>query len=100
MNLNLLLYRNFTLNEIITQIDTSNVIRFVVLNPVTTNPISSKNVQEAINGSFTSDIFKLRLSITIPPLPDPDAANAVSILLKDFTASEVCLCQLFLPILI
>ncbi|XP_046852402.1 uncharacterized protein LOC124445696 isoform X2 [Xenia sp. Carnegie-2017] len=80
--------KNFTLNEIITQIDTSNVIRFVVLNPVTTNPISSKNVQEAINGSFTSDIFKLRLSITIPPLPDPDAANAVSILLKDFTASE------------
>ncbi|XP_046852406.1 uncharacterized protein LOC124445700 [Xenia sp. Carnegie-2017] len=96
--------KNFTFSDIITRVDTPNLIRFVVLNPATTNPISSNDVQETISGNFTSNIFKIRLSIAAspttapptsgssstpqPPQPDPNLANAISIILKNFTARE------------
>ena len=88
---NFILIREFAKNDILVQIDpVTKDVSFVVRDPDNDErpPISSIDVQDAINGDFTTQLLGLKLRITRLL-----TEYAINVVLKNFQATQVC-CEL------
>ncbi|XP_046852405.1 uncharacterized protein LOC124445699 [Xenia sp. Carnegie-2017] len=71
----------FTINDVIVQIETNGSVSFAVLLPSTNTPLNSNEVQSVTNGTLMSSIFNVSLNMlnndnnvmtTMPPDEDDD----------------------------